>query len=466
MTSQPPQPIESGNQIPLFLFTYNCNKRRFIPGVFQSKLLEVLPDQLCTLYVFGFQEFCTILDSSFPADAHCQLIEMNQLLQEALEEKYQLPSSIHTVSMHMMGSIAMIIVTPFASKVGTVRNASSSCGYMYSSLKGGVGTRLAFYPNGRYDSSGSVELSFATLHLNAHEGEYYYLQRNQNLHRIIRSLDFGDGYGLVKPKNHIFILGDLNYRTTKQYNPKSPQSQELLSLMDTSLKANKKGYRQKVEKLVKEYDEFRVSMRNGEVLQNFAEPKITFPPTYKYHVNTAIFNSKRSPSWCDRIVYLSTYEELGHDNLGLTLLKFPGKNSNPEWYQRYLPHTIKYDSIETLLQSDHRPVYLNMTIPFQPPESILSSLSGCLQILPQGITGEERFDNASQLETLAMSTDVVSGPTTIYLKPTSLDFIQQQLLRPTSDTIIGYSLWLTHTPKGRVYLFAILLIVSLGYFFI
>lgn len=488
------------NQIPLFLFTYNCNKKKLIPELFQSKIQEVLPDELLSLFVFGFQEFCSVLDGSFVEDANRHLIEMNQLLQLTLQEKYNLTSSLQTVSMHIMGSIAMIILSPFASKFAQVRTATGSCGYYYLSLKGGVGTRLTYYPNGRLDSSKSVELSFAVLHLNAFEGEYYYLQRNQSLRDIIRALDFGDGYGLIKPDNHIFIMGDLNYRTSKDYHSSSTESQELLSLQDTSVRVDEATYYKKIESLVLKYDEFAQTMRSGEVLQNFAEPKVRFPPTYKFHVNTAILNSKRSPSWCDRIVYLSTYEEIGDDNLGVNLLRMPGskqleqltlsttksktktntntntnKNKNQNTNKNTkaetttadspleLPHVIQYTSIPSLMLSDHRPVYLNIVVPFNPPQLIISTLSGCLQILPSGLTFDEGFDNFTQLSRLENNARVISGPTTIYLKPTRLDYIKQSLIRPIVDLIIGYGLWTTMTRNGRLCLGLIAIIAWLAY---
>jgi phosphatidylinositol-bisphosphatase len=66
------------------------------------------------------------------------------------------------------------------------------------------------------------------------------------------------------------------------------------------------------------------------LLSRYFEPRITFPPTYKYDVNTQIFDSskkQRAPAWCDRILYSGT-EVYAH----------------------------AYGRTE-LLYSDHRPVY-------------------------------------------------------------------------------------------------------------
>ncbi|KAI5964155.1 uncharacterized protein KGF55_002097 [Candida pseudojiufengensis] len=451
-SSLPPSPIE------LYLLTYNCNKQTLRPDLFTSHILEALPDQISSLYVFGFQEFCTILESSFTSEANSKLIKLNELIQSALQEKYQNPSSFQTISMNFLGAIGMIMISPFPSKFQKVRTATSSCGYGYSSLKGAVGFRLTYCPEGRFNSTNKVELSFANLHLNAYEGEYYYLKRNKNLYNLIRSLDFGDGYGLIKPKNHIFIMGDLNYRTSQDYKSYSQESQELFSLSE--IPTNDSKYIKKIESLVDNYDELKKSMANGGVLQNFSEANITFRPTYKYHINTAIYNTKRSPSWCDRILYVSSYEEILDDNLGLRLLKTTGAADTKyvESLPYYLPKIKTYSSIDSLLLSDHRPVYLNISIPFNPPKSIISPLSGCLQILPSGLTTSTNFDDFAQLRTLESSTNVVSGPTTVYLIPTKLDGFLNTIVRPIMDLLIGYTLWFGTTTQGRLLLFMIFLL--------
>ncbi|KAI5957782.1 hypothetical protein KGF57_003049 [Candida theae] len=445
--------------IPLFLFTYNCNQQDLIPEVFKSKLVSILPDQLSSLYVFGFQEFCSVLDGLFASSASAKLINFNQMLQSALQEKYHQPTGFSTISSTFIGAIGMIIITPYAAKFKNVRTATTSCGYAYSSLKGGVGARVSYYPEGALDSSDHVELSFATAHLNAYEGEYYYLQRNTNLYNIIRSLNFGDGYGLIKPENHVFILGDLNYRTSQNYTPNDAESQELLSLLDVS--ATDAAYSKRVEELVDKYDELKMSMQNGDVLQNFSEGKITFPPTYKFHLNTAIYNTKRSPSWCDRVVYLSSYEEVGPNTLGQQFPKLTSssKANHDEIVRQSLPEVKEYNSLDSLLMSDHRPIYLEISVPFSPPQSIISPLSGCMQILPAGLKAGVLLNETSRLEALERSSNVVSGPTTLYLKPTTYDNITQNVIRPLSNTIIGYGIWLGGTRQGRLFLLTLIFIV-------
>ena len=60
------------------------------------------------------------------------------------------------------------------------------------------------------------------------------------------------------------------------------------------------------------------------------EAPITFPPTYKFIVETSEYNlEKRPPAWCDRILWVST-----------DAVKF-----------------IAYDYVKSLCLSDHKPIY-------------------------------------------------------------------------------------------------------------
>lgn len=448
------------SDIPLYLFTYNCNKRVIDANVFKSKVSQSLPpkDNPSHLYVFALQEFCTILDGSFKASANQQLIAYNELLQVMLFEEYG-TDHFQTIAINHTGAVGLIIITPYPLKFQNVRLANTSCGYGYSSMKGGVGVRLRYYPEGKYGDN-SVELSFAGIHLNAYEGEYYYLQRNANLLRIVRSLDFGDGYGLIKPNNHVFILGDLNYRTTKEYKKTSVVAQNLLSLADQHSEVDTEY----VNQLFVQYDELHNALKNGEVLFGFSEGKIDFKPSYKYYLNTGIYNSKRCPSWCDRILFLSTYETTGNDDLGLQLLRAKGKDSKQK--NEGLPVVGKYDCIDELLLSDHRPVFAHIDIPFAPPKLIISPMSGCLEIVSTGLTLDESFSGFEQLQGIDNNTHIESGPTAIYLKPTKLDLLIHTLVTPFMDTTIGYGLWFGTTSEGRlVLLIFALLCFSLWYLF-
>lgn len=79
-------------------------------------------------------------------------------------------------------------------------------------------------------------------------------------------------------------------------------------------------------------------MDHDECFSQFKEKEITFPPTYKFDLNTHTYDTstkKRVPSWCDRILYKS----------GKSVESFT------ECEQLAYHHIPEYD------QSDHKPVF-------------------------------------------------------------------------------------------------------------
>lgn len=420
----------------VFLLTYNCARRGIDPEPFIEKLVEVLPKEVPELFVFGVEEFCSIIDSLSRDYANRHFLALNRTILEAVSKKYgRLGLKFHTLALSHIGSIGTICITPYLLKFSNVRTASSGCGYLYSSLKGASGIRIKYCPSGRDnyfgkdDSIKTVDLTFANAHLSAYEGEYYYNKRNQQVIQLMRSLDFKDGYGFLKPGAHAFFMGDLNYRTTKDINLDKPTIKKLTNLQDQSLTNSNS-----IEDLVYQYDELSYGIRNDEVFTGFTEGCINFQPTYKYHVGTAIYTDKRAPSWCDRILYQSTYR---------TKIDSITKLNN----DTNLPKINVYDTIKSLLLSDHRPVYMNIKIPFDPPESIVSS-TGYLKILPR----DQIVDHFHRPKDYSSNVfgDTVSGPTQIYIKPTRMDRFIQSYINYFVDKSFYKFLWYTTTLGGRL----------------
>ncbi|EGV63625.1 hypothetical protein PSN45_004421 [Yamadazyma tenuis] len=424
-------------ELDLFLFTHNCGKRGIDSDVFIPKVAKILPKEVAGLYVFGIEEACSIMDASSYTTSNPHFIAVNQVLLDTLHKAYGMSDTkFHTVGICHIGAIGIFVITPFPSKITKVRSASMGCGYFYSSMKGAAGLRVTWKPS---ETSGEmVDLTFADAHLSAYEGEYYCAKRNYEVIRLMRALDFGDGYSFLKPNSHSFFMGDLNYRTTKDIRADTSAIEELTSLQDQTMTTNSS-----TEELVQKYDELSESIRNDQVFMGFTEACIDFPPTYKFNLGTAIYNTKRSPSWCDRILYQSTYRNRhGAFKSGLS--------------SSAVPRVKEYNSVKALFTSDHQPVYLSISIPFEPPESIISS-SGYLKILPND-QGIDHFHRKNSNEVIA---DSASGPTQIYGKSTKLDRIIRFYLTPLSDSVIGNGLWVSTTPSGRIaILVGLLLLVA------
>ena len=61
-----------------------------------------------------------------------------------------------------------------------------------------------------------TKFTFISAHLAAHEGKTYYRHRCNNLQDILRyskTFDFSKISGLAVASHHIFLCGDLNFRT-------------------------------------------------------------------------------------------------------------------------------------------------------------------------------------------------------------------------------------------------------------
>lgn len=89
-------------------------------------------------------------------------------------------------------------------------------------------------------------------------------------------------------------------------------------------------------------DQLLVSKKAGFAFEEFDEPEITFPPTYKYIRGTSNYDERtekkvRAPSWCDRILYYI-------------------RDKDPE---KQCPITVTdYASVQSLITSDHKPVFM------------------------------------------------------------------------------------------------------------
>ena len=192
-------------------------------------------------------------------------------------------------------------------KISNVRSGTEACGIAnIVGNKGAVG--ISFMYN-------ETRFIFINSHLAAHMNKWE--DRNQNFRQIVANLKLisQNPCSLTNYYHHVFWLGDLNYRLEDDrdnvLNKISSNQLEDLFLSD---------------QLTRE----RVW---GNAFAGFSEGTLTFPPTYRYCRNSNEYSEEklRVPSWCDRILWKS------------------------------LPNCIvrqeEYSSTETILTSDHHPIY-------------------------------------------------------------------------------------------------------------
>jgi inositol polyphosphate 5-phosphatase INPP5E len=95
-------------------------------------------------------------------------------------------------------------------------------------------------------------------------------------------------------------------------------------------------------------------LADGAAFKGFKEAKIKFPPTYKYDVGTQEFDTsskQRAPAYTDRILYKYKLPPLGFRRT--SALNSEGRPNSP-------PSPIKciaYDSVQSIISSDHKPVW-------------------------------------------------------------------------------------------------------------
>ncbi|KAK2410201.1 type IV inositol polyphosphate 5-phosphatase [Trifolium repens] len=124
-------------------------------------------------------------------------------------------------------------------------------------------------------------------------------RRNSDVHEILQRTRFSSAFDIDQPQtislhDQIFWFGDLNYRINMS-------DGEVRKLVDLK----------KWDKLMS-HDQLSNELCNGHVFEGWKEGLINFPPTYKYKFNSDKYSGentqegekKRSPAWCDRILWL------------------------------------------------------------------------------------------------------------------------------------------------------------------
>lgn len=288
----------------LLLFTFNCAKEKQPVGVIKDALEGALAKVAKpALVVVGLEEVDSIMHGCFE-DTQSRVDPIEQGISEALGDEYTQRSKT------IVGAVVLLTYAVRTLQVKAL-TARVRCGMYLSGLKGGAAARLIV--------DDDEEFTFVNAHLAANEG--YAQTRNRDFHRIATCLDFGDGYGLYKPGAHTFFMGDLNYRATKMYG--------LLAGDELSDRLQK--------------DELLHELRDQHVLYGFEEAPITFAPTYKYVLGTNEYKANRTPSWCDRILYLG----------------YGGAQD-----------VSVYNAITSVMTSDHKPVYLGISVPVGGPSNV------------------------------------------------------------------------------------------------
>lgn len=207
-------------------------------------------------------------------------------------------------------------ITPGSVKFGNVGTGLGGMGFN----KGCIALRLEL---------GGSRWLFLNCHLAA--GQSKTSARNSDWRKITSKLQFEGGeHGMES--DYVFVMGDMNYRITLP----GLREEELRQILEPLRCGEAVGY---VPNSLLQADQLSIEKSRGKVFLGYEEEPITFCPTYKYDVNTDVFDTspkQRTPSWCDRVLWRT------HENI--------------------VPVRGSYNSYTALKGSDHKPVGLELLI--------------------------------------------------------------------------------------------------------
>ncbi|WOG90137.1 hypothetical protein DCAR_0209380 [Daucus carota subsp. sativus] len=212
----------------------------------------------------------------------------NALLEDGVNSRLKY---VRIVSKQMVGIyISVWVRRRLRRHINNLEVAPVGVGLMgYMGNKGSVSVSMSLF---------QTRLCFVCSHLTSGHKEGYEQRRNSDVYEIIRRTQFSSAFEANKPltipsHDQVFWFGDLNYR---------------INMPDSDVR--KLVGKKKWDELL-ESDQLTNELRDG-VFDGWKEGVISFPPTYKYGINSDVYvgenpkegEKKRSPAWCDRILWL------------------------------------------------------------------------------------------------------------------------------------------------------------------
>ena len=356
-----------GDKIHLYLITFNCALLHHDVTTLSSHLLSGLesPSLKPDLIVLSLQEIAPLPTAFLGGSTLAGYFETFSTAVRTATRK-QLDEDYSLVARSNVGLMGIMVFARSPARVIEIRYAGVGVGPWELGSKGGVGVKVYYNvmdkdTNGDSDEK-TVEINFLAVHLAPDEKNVHL--RNENWGSIVRGLVFdivgrGDAApeigsssaeslissqpdiasysGLYSPTAHLFVLGDLNYRTADS-RPIGPEF--IIFPQPDDPPSSNKHYSNLLE-----HDQLTPQRKANKTLHGLEEAPITFPPTYKYHISKTSpddhswnWAPHRWPSWTDRILY------------------FPSESLQVH----------KYTSIQEIRSSDHRPVVAHISIPAEP----------------------------------------------------------------------------------------------------
>lgn len=355
----------------LYVLSFNCGKALIDVDAFASQLFNGLSrPKLPDVLVLSLQELAPIPQSLIGGSF---LVPYFSRFHQAVDKATSKVSDdgsgpIYTpVVARNVGMIGVMVFAKDPAAIQDLENGEIGTGISEMANKGAAGVRFTYQKG-----SSSAELTFVAAHLQAFEDQV--ARRNQDWKSMVRGMVFSssskDGgnarslssneerpllsispqdASIYKPTSHLFVAGDLNYRTSTM-SPSSTDHKDTFPQPhhDTSSPLHISALFAK--------DQLNQERVAGRTLHGLIEAPVTFPPTYKYDPKEPFLTpdedltrwhwaKHRWPSWTDRILYLDV----------------------PTWVRAQNPQakivTHKYSALPLFPTSDHRAVALDVSVP-------------------------------------------------------------------------------------------------------
>ncbi|XP_062194132.1 type I inositol polyphosphate 5-phosphatase 2-like isoform X2 [Phragmites australis] len=215
---------------------------------------------------------------------------------------------VRIVSKQMVGIYVSVWVSrKLRQHVNNLEVASVGVGLLgYMGNKGSISISMSLF---------QTRLCFVCSHLASGHKSGDQQKRNSDVDEILQRTRFSSLFAAGRPQkipshDRIFWFGDLNYRIDLP----DAEVRQLVAMKrwDDLLKS----------------DQLTKELMSGSTFAGWKEGLIDFPPTYKYERNSSRYygelpnesEKKRSPAWCDRILWLGKgTKQLSYWSSGLSL---------------------------------------------------------------------------------------------------------------------------------------------------
>ena len=214
---------------------------------------------------------------------------------------WEMRMSVFAKKVHMAGTSKCI------SSVGFAKSATGGPGGLMGN-KGGLFVKLTFR---------GTTFAFISCHLAAHSHKL--AARNENCQEVLReTAKLGSPFlDAVSQFDHVFWMGDLNYRVDLNMNLSEPAYADEHKADAAGLAAHHAAVTELIAKEawpeLLRCDQLNQCKANGDAFVGFEEGAATFMPTFKVQrVPGTYYKDQRIPSYCDRVLWKSMPPLRGH----------------------------------------------------------------------------------------------------------------------------------------------------------